>query len=421
MPASPAEPVRPKLRRRLTLPLVVLYGLGVTIGAGIYVLIGATAAEAGMQAPFAFILAAFVMGFSAATFSEFVGRLPVSAGEAAYVQAGFGSRTIALVVGSVVMLAGIVSSATISIGSAGYIGAFLAPWAAIDPTLLTVMIVLVVGAIASVGILESVAFAGLMTLVEVGGLIAIIAGGFLSDAEIGSRLPELLPQSLDFALLTNLLGAGLLAFFAFIGFEDMVNVAEEVRDPTRTMPRAIFLTLIIATLLYVTVVSIAVLSVPLETLAGSDAPLGLVFGAVTSLPAWTISAIATIATVNGIVIQVIMASRVLYGMGDQGTIPGALGRGLAQVSAKTGTPLVATGAIVAIVITLALTFELEQLAALTSQLILCVFVAVNLALARVKWRERGQPSLIRPTTFRVPIAVPIIGASLSALLVIFGG
>jgi APA family basic amino acid/polyamine antiporter len=418
--SAPASPTA-KLKRRLSLTLVVLYGLGVTIGAGIYVLIGETAGHAGVYAPVAFGLAAVVMGFSAGTFSEFVGRLPVSAGEAAYIRFGFGSRTIALLAGCIVLLAGIVSSATISLGSAGYLGAFLDPVLVVDRDMLVITIVLLVALIACVGILESVAVAAVMTLIEIGGLLAIVAGGLLAGPDLLTRLPSVVPHSLDSAVWASIVSAGLLAFFAFIGFEDMVNIAEEVREPERTMPRAIFITLAIATLLYFLVVAIAVLSVPLEDLAASDAPLGLVFGAVTNLPAGLVSGIAIIATFNGIVIQVIMASRVLYGMADQGTIPGAAGRAFAFVYGRTGTPIIATVLVAAAIAILAVNFEIAGLAAVTSQLILVVFVTVNLALVRVKWRERrGKSEPIGAHIFQVPIAVPVFGAIFSLVLLVFG-
>lgn len=410
----------PKLRRRLSLTLVVLYGLGVTIGAGIYVLIGATAGRAGLHAPVAFVLAAVVMGFSAATFCEFVVRFPVSAGEAAYVRAGFGSQAIALSVGVAVMLGGVVSSATISLGAAGYIGAFLDPVLTVDRSVLTVAVIALVAVIACVGILESVAFAGLLTVIEVGGLLAIILGGLVGTPDLLARLPEVMPTSFDAAVWSGIISATLLAFFAFIGFEDMVNVAEEVREPERTMPRAIFITLTLATLLYFLVATIAVLNVPADALGGSAAPLGLVFAAVTSLPPALIAAIATIATVNGIIIQVIMASRVLFGMCDQGTIPGAVGRFLGQVNSRTGTPVVATVAVAIVVGVLAISFPIERLAGATSQIILVIFVVVNLALITLKWRESRQLKPPHPG-FRVPMWVPVTGAILSLALVVFGG
>lgn len=409
-----------KLRRRLGLTLVVLYGLGVTIGAGIYVLIGLTAGEAGVHAPVSFVLAAVVMGFSAASFAEFVCRFPVSAGEAAYVRAGFRSEIAALLVGVGVLLAGVVSSATISIGSAGYIGAFLEPLMPVDGAWLTIAVVLAVGLVASVGILESVFLAGLMTLVEIAGLLAIVIGGIFGPSDVMARLPEVLPLSLDVALWGGIFGAGLLAFYAFIGFEDMVNVAEEVRNPGRTMPRAILITLIVSTTLYFLIAAISVLAVPPAQLSASPAPLGLVFAAVTPLSPLVIMIIAAIATFNGVIIQVIMASRVLYGLADQGTIPGWLGRTLASVYPRTGTPVVATTVVIAIVGVLAVSFPIEQLAGLTSQIVLVIFVAVNVALIAVKWRERGVPNL-PADGFRVPLWVPVVGAGISLVFVIAGG
>lgn len=161
----------PALVRSLNLPLAVLFGLGVTIGAGIYVLIGATAGRAGMHAPLAFLLAGLVMAPTAASFAELASRMPVSAGEAAFVRAGFGSERLALLVGLMVIAVGIISAAAIAKGSAGYIREF------VDlPTGITITaVVLLMGAIAAWGILQSVAIAGLMTVIEVGGLLLIIS------------------------------------------------------------------------------------------------------------------------------------------------------------------------------------------------------------------------------------------------------
>src|SRR5688572_11013446 len=158
------------LKRSLGLPLTVLYGLGVTIGAGIYVLVGATAARSGFQAPLAFVIAALVMAPSAATFAELASRLPTSAGEAAYVKEGFQSDRLALFVGLLVAAIGIVSAAAIARGSAGYIREFL-DW---PFDVIVLLVILLMGAVAAWGIVESVAFAGAMTLIEIGGLLVII-------------------------------------------------------------------------------------------------------------------------------------------------------------------------------------------------------------------------------------------------------
>ncbi|MEX0627455.1 MAG: amino acid permease, partial [Cucumibacter sp.] len=367
--SAPEKPTPPQLRRSLTLPLLVLYGLGTTIGAGIYVLIGVTAERAGMYAPVAFIVAGVVMVFSAGSFAEFARRHPVSAGEAAYTKAGFGSPMAGTLVGMIVIVESITAAAAIALGSTGYIEVFVD----LPGEIVIAAVVLAMGAVAAAGILESVLFASIMTLIEVAGLVAILAGGFGGDPGMIGRLGEVFPGSFDPGVWSGIFGAGLLAFFAFIGFEDMVNVAEETREPEKTMPVAIFLTLGIVMAIYFLVAAVTVLSVPIGELAASNAPLGLVFERVTSLPPQAISAIAIVATLNGVIIQMILASRVIYGLASAGSLP----KGLGRVNRMTRTPLVATALVAGAVLVLALGFDLEGLAETTSRLTLLVFVLVN--------------------------------------------
>ncbi|MGI9415647.1 MAG: APC family permease [Hyphomicrobiales bacterium] len=392
-----AGPTQPRLRRRLTLPLLVLYGLGVTIGAGIYVLVGATAGRAGVHAPSAFVVAAVVMALTAASFAELSGRYPVSAGEAAYVRAGFRSDLIAIFTGILVIAAGSVSSAAISIGSTGYIRELIdLPQAVLVP-----VVVLAMGLVAAWGILESVLFAALFTLVEAGGLIAIIVLGFGSDAGLVARLPEVLPPLFEPGVWSGIAAAGLLAFFAFIGFEDLVNVAEETRNPKKTMPWAIFLTLAISTVIYFLVASVAVLTVPIDQLAASSAPLNDVFREVTGASSRVILAIAVVATLNTIIVQIIMASRVVYGLADQGNLPAAF----ARINRFTRTPLVATAAVVTVILALAMAFPLEGLAEMTSRITLTVFALVNIALIKIKLAGEPAPDGV----FEVRLWVPVAG------------
>jgi len=386
----------PELRRSLSLPLVVLYGLGVTIGAGIYVLLGATAGRAGIHAPLSFVLASAVVAFSAASFAELSARFPVSAGEAAYVRAGFRSGSLSLVVGFLVILSGVVSSAAIAVGSTGYLREFLD----LGDAALISIVVLALGAIAAWGIMESVVFASLFTVIEAGALLAIVGVGIGSKPDLVFELPRLLPPIGDLGAWTAISGAGLLAFFAFIGFEDMVNLAEEVKQPERNLPRAIFLTLVLATLIYFLVTSVAVLSVPLEELAASRAPLSFVFAHITGASPVVITAVASVATLNGVIIQIIMASRVLYGLGKQGSLPAVF----ARIHKRTRTPLVATGTVTAVVLILALAFPLEGLAEWTSRIVLVIFALVNLALLLLK--RRTSPA---GGSFTVGIWVPCAG------------
>lgn len=394
------------LRRALSLPLLTLYGLGVTVGAGIYVLIGATTAAAGAHAWVAFMLAAAVISFTALSYAELSTRFPVSAGEAAYVQAGFGRDWIATGVGLLVALSGIVSASAVAIGAAGY----LAGLTGVAQPVLIALVVVTMGLVAWWGISQSVTVAAIITVIEILGLAFVILWGFGVAERGGVASAELWPTA-EAEVWGGIAAASLLAFFAFIGFEDMVNVAEEVKDPTHALPRAIFLTLVLATVLYVATCIAVLVSVPLDTLAGAAAPLMLVFAEAPEAVRAGFSAVAIVATVNGVLIQMIMASRVLYGLADRGQLPPML----AHVSPGTRTPSVATACVAAMILGFSLLSPIEALAGWTSQIVLGVFVVVNLALIRIKSRvpDAGDH-------FHTPTLVPVFGVLTSALLFLSG-
>lgn len=403
--ARSADAGAPALERRLGLALLVLYGLGVTVGAGIYVMVGTAAGRAGVNAPVAFLIAAFVMAFSAASFAELAVRFPVSAGEAAYVQAGFRSKGLGLLVGLLVLVAGVVSAAAISRGAAGYVSVFVP--APLD--VLVALVVVAMGAVAAWGIKEAVGLAAVMTVIEIGGLAIIIVAGLWRDPGILADLPQALSGLHGTAAWSGVLGASLVAFFAFIGFEGMVNVAEEVRKPERTLPLAIALTLTLTTLLYILVIWVVIRSVPAAELLASPAPLGLAFQRLTGASPLFISAVAVFATINGVIVQMLMASRVLYGLARQETIPAWFG----HVNAVTHTPLNATALVVGATLLLAVALPIDRLADMTTRVMLVIFALVNLALLAMK-RRGEQPA----GGFQVPAWVPVLGAlSCTGLLV----
>ncbi|HEY5128178.1 MAG TPA: APC family permease [Bradyrhizobium sp.] len=383
------------LQRRLGLALLVLYGTGITVGAGIYVLIGAVAGHAGIYAPWSFVLAAAVMALTVASYAELSTRFPVSAGEAAYVRAAFRSRALSTAVGLLTVLIGVVSSAAVTLGSAGYIQQFID----LPQGLIAVSVILALGAVAAWGILESVALASLFTVIEVGGLVTVIVAGVHAGLPIATTIAQVPPLN---ALALSGIGFGsLLAFFAFIGFEDLANVVEEAKLPHRDIPRAMILTLCISTILYVLVAAVAVSAGPIERLSSSPAPLSLVFREIAGVRPATISAIAIVATLNTILAQMTMAARVIYGVAREGELPAVF----ARVHRRTGTPLVATALVAASVIPLALFVPLTPLAEGTSLATLAVFALVNLALLRLRYR--GVRSDIPHVT--VPIWVPAAG------------
>ncbi len=383
------------LARSLGVTHAVLYGLGVTIGAGIYVLVGLAAGRAGLHAPVAFLLAAVVMAFSAATFAELGTRMPVAASEAAYVEAAFRRRRMALAVGLLSVVTSAISAATIAVGAAGYVSVFLS----LPKPFLVTGIILLLGAIATRATLQAVSLAGLMTVIEVTGLAIIIGAGFLT-LDLATPIRDMAPGLIDATAWPGIASAALLAVFAFIGFEHLVNISEEMKDQRRTLPRALFITLGLTGLLYALVVLIAVSAVPPVELAASPAPLALVFQRLTGWPLGVMSAIAVAATLNGILVNMIIMARVLYGLADRGQLP----KRLAQVDRNTRAPVFATLMAVAAILALALAVPLAGLADLASVGTLVIFVLVNLALIVIKVRETSPPPGIFYCSFWVPVA-----------------
>jgi len=400
----PAGDPPPALARRLNLTLLTLYGLGTTVGAGIYALMGEVAARAGMATPVSFLLAALIATLSALSFAEMGARYPRSAGEALYVAVAFGSRRLSLFIGMLVVASGCVSAAAIVNGFAGYVTA-LATW---DRTVAIVAVVGFLGAIAAWGILESVAAAALVTVLEIGGVLAVLLATWHGLADAPTVRVLVVPS--DAAGITGVLGGALLAFYAFIGFEDMVNVAEEVVDVRRTLPRSIVLTLVITAVLYLALAAASVLTVDPDELAASGAPLMLVYERAGGAYPAGLGLIAVIAMLNGALIQVIMASRVLYGLASEETLP----RWLAAVSPRTRTPLRATAAVTAVVLALAVGFRLAPLAEATSITTLIVFTAVNVAAFRIKRRAPEAPG-----SLGLPAGLPAAAATLNLLVLGF--
>lgn len=388
------------LQRRLGLPVLLLYGLGTILGAGIYVLVGEIAGTAGAWAPVSFLVAGGLALFCGLSFGELSARFPVSAGEAAYVEAGFDAPRLATVVGLLVALTGVVSASAIVRGFTGYLAAFVV---VPDPLAISGL-VLLLGLVAALGVDLSVGAAAVMTLLEVVGLLLVVGVAWPALAEVPGRMAD---SGGDVGAVAVFVGA-FLSFYAFIGFEDMVNSAEEARDPERTMPWAILGALGVATVLYVVVAAVCVGALSPEELAASDAPLTEVYarhGGSREL----LGGIGLFAVANGALVQIIMGSRVLYGLARRGWLPAPL----ARVSPRTHTPVVATVLVTGVVLLLALSFPLSALAQVTSFVLLGVFGLVSAALWRIKGQGRPEPA------FTVPRAVPLVGAVLVGAFLIF--
>lgn len=378
------------LKRRIGLPLLTAYGVGVMVGAGIYVLTGAAAGAAGIWAPLAFLLAGLVAVPSALSFSELSARIPEAAGDSSYIEVGLNLHWLAVLVGAINVLAGTVAAAAVLRGGVGYLTAI------VDIPMIWGVLGLGLGLtlIASLGVLESLAFAAVLTVIEVVGLGMVIWAGFSAPAVADFALP--LPQ-IEWQ---GVIAATIFGFFAFIGFDDMVNMAEETRNPRRTMPRAILLALVITAALYALVSLAAVRAVPRGLLATSEQPLALVWQAGMGGSAVFLSAIAVAAALNGVLAQIVMASRVLFGLAKRS--PGL--RAFRRTSVRFGTPVLGTVVVGVFVIGSALTLPVATLAEVTTLALLVVFAIVNVALIALK---RKQPE----TPFPVPGFVPWLGAA----------
>ena len=393
-----------KLKRSLGLWLLVFYGLGNILGAGIYVLVGKVAGEAGYYAPLSFMLAAFVAAFTAFTYAELSARYPVSAGEAVYLQEGFKQTWLSKLGGVLIAASGMLSAATIVRGFSGYMQVFveLPDWLLIVAALFTL------GLVAIWGISESVKVAAVFTLLEIVGLLLIIAVGS-SKLDTLPDVVTTLPSLGDFQVWPGIFLGAFLAFYAFIGFEDMVNVAEEVKNPEKNMPRAIIIALIVSTVLYALVSVVAIVNLSPEALAASKAPLADIYTSATGQKPIVITFISLFAVINGALIQLIMSSRILYGMSNRGWLPAIF----LQLNKRTQTPIFATVFVVLTITLLALWFPIEKLAESTSYLILTIFFLVNIALLRIR-KCYALPENVRG----YPVWVPVIGAlgSLSLLV-----
>ena len=372
---------QPGLHRSLGLVTLTFYGVGTIVGGGFYALIGKVAGHAGSLTPLAFLTASVVALFSAFSFAELSARYPYSAGEAHYVREAFGRRRLSQLVGGLVVVTGVVSAATLARAFAGFTTT-LAPW---PEYWVVIAVTLAMALVAAWGIGESAVLVAGITVVEVAGLLLVAGAGSQAALEGANRWPELVP-SFSLHEWSGVMAGAYLGFYSFVGFEDLVNVAEEVKRPSRTLPAAIFISLALTVTLYVLVAVVAVLAVPASELAASQAPLSIVAERYLGSGV-LLTYIGMLAGVNGALVQIVMSSRVLYGMAGAGAAPSIF----AQVHPRTRTPLLATAAAAVCVLVLALWLPIETLAKATSTILLLVYALVNFSLWTLKVTRRLEP------------------------------
>ncbi|MFF3827409.1 APC family permease [Streptomyces griseus] len=399
----------PPLKRALGTKLLILFVVGDILGTGIYATTGNVAGKVGGALWLPFAIGFAVALLTAASYVELVGKYPKAAGAALYTQKAFKTPFLTFVVAFMVMCSGLSSaSAAARAFSGDYLGEFTD---AVPPTLIAILFVLALAAINLRGVAESVKANVVLTLVEVSGLAVILAIGayavFSGGGGDPSRLTRIETGGTGYALITGVLGATALGFFAFVGFEDSVNMAEETRNPARAFPRAIFIGVGITGTVYVLVAVVSSLLVDSRTLAGSSGPLlEVVKAGGVDFPPKLFALIALFAVTNSALINIMMASRLCYGMANERILPPAMGK----VLAGRRTPWVGIVFVSLLAIGLVSTGEIEGLGDTTSFLLLCVFGVVNIAVLVLR-KDR-----VDHHHFRTPTALPVLGALTSLIL-----
>ena len=402
-PAPPAEPEH-GLNRAISRNMLLFFVLGDVLGAGIYALVGEVGGRSGGAIWTAFGVALLLAVFTAFAYAELVTKYPQAAGAALYVNKAFRMPFLTFMVAFAVMASGITSAATLS---RAFGGDYLKEFVSIPTVLAALVFITVVAAINFRGISESVKLNVALTTIEVLGLllIIVIALAALADGEGDAG------RAFEFkegeGVIGAMVGGAALAFYALIGFEDSVNVAEETEQPQRDYPRALFAGLLIAGVIYLAVSALASMIVPTDTLAESSGPL-LEVAQVGPLSVSTklFAAIALFAVANGALINMIMASRLTYGMSRQGIVPRIFG----AVHARRRTPLAAIVFTTALAMILISTGDLSDLADTTVLLLLVVFIFVNVSVLVLR------SDRVDHAHFRAPTALPVIGVAVCIAL-----
>lgn len=394
---------RTGLKRDLGLFEVTLSGVGIILGAGIYALIGKAAELAGNSVWIAFALAALIAVFTGLSYAEFSSIFPRASAEYEYTNRAFGKR-LAFVIGWLIIFSGVIGASTVALGFGGYFEALTG--ASALPS--AVLLILALSIILLWGIKISAWFAIVFTLIETVGLLIVICIG----------VPHL--GSVDYLDMPNglrgVFEAAALIFFAYMGFEEMVKLSEETRDPERNMPLALMAALAITILLYILVALSVVSVVPPEVLAASAAPFAEVAAEALGPEAFVVvSAIALFATANTVLLMLLAASRIAYGMAESASLPTVLGR----VHPGRRTPMVAIVAVMLLSIAFLFSGDIAFVASANDFILFATFVVINASLITLR---RKEPELPRP--FRVPFAfgwvpvLPVLGILTCLFLIV---
>ncbi len=371
-----------ELKRELGLFEITLSGVGIILGAGIYALIGKAAALAGNAVWLSFAFSSLVAVFTGLSYAELSSMFPKASAEYEYTRSAFGRR-LAFIIGWLIIFSGIIGASTVALGFGGYFNSFFS----VPPVISGLILIIALSFLLFYGIKESAWFAVIATLIETAGLVLIIYIGlpYLGEVDYFE-----MPYGLE-----GVFQASALVFFAYTGFESIVKLSEETKSPEKTIPRGLLLAILISIILYILVAVSAVSVVGWEKLGTSGAPFAdLAFTAMGSRASILLSAIALFATANTVLLMLLGASRIMYGMADSATLPGIL----ARVHPSRRTPGVAIFVSMIVSILFIFSGDIAFVANVDNFTLFVTFFVINASVILLRFIE---PEMKRP--FRVPL------------------
>ncbi|RYD58648.1 MAG: amino acid permease [Sphingobacteriales bacterium] len=387
-----------QLQRRIGLLALTFYGVGDILGAGVYGLIGKAAGELGNGVWLGFVIGAIAAALTGISYASLGSRYPKAGGCSYILFRAFKSPMLSYVMGFAVLFSGVTSMATSSRAFAGYLVP-IAPF--LNTGVAIAVFAILIGGIVLVGIKESMTLNIVCTLIEVSGLLIIIFAGFrfIGGADLTDMHTAASPvRGMHWE---RALSGAILTFYSFIGFEDMLNVSEEVKKPEVTIPKALLMSVFISSAIYLLLSVVAVSVIPPSVLADSTQPLvEVVKVAFPAFPAKLFSFISLCALFNTALLAFITGSRLIYGMSRQELLPAFLSK-----ITKNGSPYNAIFAMLALFTCLVVAGDISQLAKSTSALLLISYTMMNIALVKLKRSDKAGAG-----RFEVPVIIPILGA-----------
>jgi APA family basic amino acid/polyamine antiporter len=401
----------PHLKRKVNLFALTMYGVGNILGAGIYALIGQVVGITGTLSWLSFVLAAVIGAFTGLSYAELSSMFPKSAAEFVYTENAFKIRILSFILGWIIIFSGLFSTATVAFGFAGYLASLIGVPSNLLVIPIAITLIIILSIVNYIGIKTSTWTNIIFTSIEAAGLIFIIIIGI---PHFGSVNYIELPIGSNSLVIFSSIA---LIFFAYIGFEDIANIAEEVKNPTRNLPRAIIYSLIITTILYgLTAISVVSI-VPYYTIATSPEPLSLVaITAIGPIGRYVISFIALFATANTVLIMLIVTSRMMYGMARDKALPVSL----SKISKKHKTPTISVFISMILVIGMFFLGGIDSVARATVFGVLINFILVNISLItlRKKNPEIERPFKLKPSVGFIPL-ISLLGAIVCGGLLLF--